>query len=311
MPKALKGLILSRDGIEACLTVEDRTKLGRNVLLSRYVVEGNLAGAHRSPLRGLSSEFADHKAYGLGDDPKNLDWRVLARTDKYYVKRFQDETNLRVYLVVDGSGSMCYGSGSTTKFAYALRLAAGIGYVVVKARDSVGMFLQGDKVDIRLPARNSMQHLNDLLRQAIRNPPKTGRGGSLAQALHRVATSVRKRALVVVLSDLLEDEEETRSALARLRKHHHDVIVLQIMDPTELDLEVGKQSLFVDMETGERLPISAKDIRPAYLKAIGEFLASYQRHCAALAIDYRLVRTDEPVGMFMNAWLMQRRRFSL
>ena len=116
-------------------------KLGRLVLNSRYVVEGNLAGAHRSPLKGPSSEFADHKAYGIGDDPKHIDWRVLARTDKYYVKRFEDETNLRVYLALDRSASMNYGSGEVTKYQLACHLAAALGYVVVKARDSIGLFL--------------------------------------------------------------------------------------------------------------------------------------------------------------------------
>ena len=307
----LRGLIPGKEGIEACLSADARMKLARNVLTSRYVVEGNLAGAHRSPLRGLSSEFADHKQYGQGDDPKNIDWRVVARTDKYYVKRFEDETNLRVYVVMDRSGSMCYASGAVTKYAYALQLLAALGYVVVKARDSVGLFLQADGVDVRIPARNSMRHLNDMLRHAVDNPPDTGRGGTMADALHRIASTVRRRALIVIISDLLEDEDSLRVAMARLRKQHHDVIVLHVLDPAEIDLSVGKASLFVDLETGEQLPISARDIRPSYIKVFGEFLATLQKHCASMAIDYRLARTDEPIAKFVNAWLLQRRKFTL
>ncbi len=307
----MKGLIAGKSGIEACLSVDDRTRLQRLVLLSRNVVEGNLSGAHRSPLRGVSSEFSDHKQYGQGDDPKYMDWRVVARTDKYYVKRFEDETNLRVYLVLDRSGSMGYGSGSITKYAYALQLAAAIGYVVVKARDAIGLFLHAEGMDAQMPARNSMQHLNDIIRQGMQFPPQRGREGNLAEALHIVASSVRRRALVVVLSDLLGDEGETRKAMAHLRKKHHDVIALQILDPAELDLTVGQGNLFVDLETGERLPASPEEIRSAYVASFGKFLDDYQRHCAAMGIDYRIARTDERLARFMRGWLLQRRKFTV
>ena len=154
-----------KQGTAAFLKPEEMHSLSRLVLMSRYVVEGNLAGAHRSPLRGQSSEFADHKSYGIGDDPKHIDWKVLGRTDKYYVKRFEDETNLRVYIALDRSHSMGYGSGNVTKYDYACHLAAAIGYVVVKARDSVGLFLHSDKVDLAMEARNSFNHLNNMLKQ--------------------------------------------------------------------------------------------------------------------------------------------------
>jgi len=306
----LSGFIGGKEGIEACLSPEERHKLNRMVLLSRHVVEGNLAGAHRSPLRGLSSEFADHKQYGHGDDPKHIDWRVVARSEKYYVKRFEDETNLRVYLVLDRSGSMCYGGAGVSKYAYAARLAATIGYVVVKARDSAGLFLHGESVDVRMPARNSIHHLNDLLRQVQRHPPVPGESSSIAETLHTVAAAVRRRALVVVISDLLGDEEAIKPALSRLRKQHHDVIVFQVLDPTELELNVKKANVFEDLESGESLQVDPRAMRTEYQRVFGAFLEQYRKHCASMNIDYRLVRTDQALDTFARAWLLERRRMT-
>ena len=279
------------------------------MLLSRYTVEGNLAGAHRSPLRGPSSEFADHKSYGLGDDPKHIDWRVLARTDKYFVKRFEDETNLRVYVALDRSTSMAYSSGAgPTKFHFACHLAAALGYVIVKARDSVGLFLHAEKVDVRMDAGNSFQHLNNMLKHIQKLPPGSGTG--IADALHEIAGSVRRRALVVVISDLLGDEAAINVALAHLRKQRHDVIVFQILDPAEIDLSFKKAAELRDLETGERLSVNPRGMADEYKKVFGEFLEQYRKACAGMNIDYRLVRTDQPLETFVRAYLEERRRLS-
>ena len=295
-------------GIEDYLGAAERLKLSRLALLSRYVVEGNLAGAHRSPLRGPSSEFADHKAYGIGDDPKHIDWRVLARVEKYYVKRYEDETNLRVYLALDRSASMDYGSGRVTKYQYAAHLAAALGYVVVQARDSVGLYLHADKVVARLEARNSIRHLNDLLKQVASQPPAST--SAIAEALHELASQVRRRALVIVLSDLLGDEKAIQGALARLRKQHHDVILLQVLDPAELDLPFRHPSEFTDLETGERLRVNPRGLAAEYQRVFGAFLEQYRETCAALRIDYRLARTDRPFDDVIRAYLQERRRMA-
>ncbi len=278
------------------------------MLHSRHVVEGNLAGAHRSPLRGPSSEFADHKSYGQGDDPKHIDWRVLARTEKYYVKRFEDETNLRVYLAVDRSASMGYGSGEVTKYRYACHLAAALGYVTVKARDSVGLILHSDKTDERLGARNSFQHLNNLLKLLQAKEPSSATG--IAEALHEIAGSVRRRALIIVISDLLGDEHAINVALAHLRKQHHDVIVLQVLDPVEIDLSLKSACEMTDLETGERMAVHPRGMAEEYRKVFGEFLEQYRKTCAGLHIDYRLARTDQSVETFVRAYLQDRRRHS-
>ena len=297
-----------QEGIAAFLNPGEMHKLGRLVLNSRYVVEGNLAGAHRSPLKGPSSEFADHKAYGIGDDPKHIDWRVFARTDRYFVKRYEDETNLRVYLALDRSASMDYGSGDVTKYNYACRLAAAIGYVTVKARDSVGLFLHSDKIDERVVAANSLGHLNNLLKTVQANPPGSGTG--IAEALHEIAGSVGRRGLIVVISDLLGDEEAINVALAHLRKQRHDIIVLQVLDPVEIDLPLKNACELTDLETGDKLAINPRGLVDSYRKVFGEFLEKYRNACAGLNIDYRLARTDQPLDSFVRAYLQERRRIA-
>jgi uncharacterized protein (DUF58 family) len=295
-------------GIAAFLTPQARHTLARLTLLSRYVVEGNLAGAHRSPLRGASAEFADHKAYAVGDDLKRIDWKVLGRTDKYYVKRYEDETNLRVYLAVDRSGSMGYGSDGVTKYDYACRLAAALGYVVVKARDSIGLFLHGEGVDLQIEARNTVHHLNTMLTRLQEYRPAGPT--HIAEALHRIAASVHKRALIVVISDLLGDENEIGKALAHFRGQHHDVIVFQVLDPVEIDLSLPRGCTFEDMESGEKLTADPRGLAEEYARVFGAFLDRYRQACAGLRIDYRIARTDESVETFVRAYLEERRRLS-
>ncbi len=297
-----------QEGIAAFLNPEEMHKLSRIVLLSRYVVEGNLAGAHRSPLKGASSEFADHKAYGVGDDPKHIDWKVLSRTDRYFVKRYEDETNLRVYIILDRSNSMGYGSGDTRKYDFACRLAAALGYVVVKARDSVGMFVYSDKIDIEVEPRNSFNHLHNMLKRLQKLEPASTT--NTAETLHQIAANVHKRALIVVISDLLDNEKEINLALAHFRKKLHDVIVFHVLDPLEIDFSFKKGFEFEDMETGELITCDPRSLSKDYQKIFGEFLEQYRTTCEGMKVDYRLVRTDQTVESYVRAYLEERRRLS-
>lgn len=296
------------EGIQAFLNPAEMHKLNRIALMSRYVVEGNLAGAHRSPMKGASSEFADHKAYGIGDDPKHIDWKVLSRTDRYFIKRYEDETNLRVYLIVDRSASMGYGSGGHTKFEFACQLAAALGYVVVKARDSVGMFLYSDRIDVEVEPRNSFNHLHNLLKrlQGLEPASTTNTAGTL----HQIATSVHKRALIILISDLLENEKEVSMALAHFRKHLHDVIVFHVLDPVEVDMNLKAGFEFEDLETGEVITADPRSLAADYKKAFGEFLEHYRKACEGMKVDYRLVKTDQSVETYVRAYLEERRRLS-
>ena len=297
-----------KEGIAAFLSPLERQNLGRITLQSRYVVEGNLAGRHRSSARGASTEFADHRAYMPGDDPKRLDWKVLGRTERYYVRRYQDETNLRVYLIVDRSASMGYGSGSITKFQYACRLAAAIGYVVLKSRDSVGLYAYSQDIDAALGARNSFAHLNNVMKTLQQFQPAATT--ATAPALHRVAEAVHRRALIVLLSDLFDDPPEVVKALAHFRKQHHDVIVFHTLDPMELDLSFKRGGEFEDMETGARLVVDPRAVIDEYRRVFADFLEQYRRPCAEMNVDYRVVNTGHALDDFIRAYLDERRRLS-
>lgn len=295
-------------GIGKWLSSEHRQRLARLSLQSRGVVEGNLAGRHRSPLRGVSSEFADHRAYFPGDDPRHLDWKVLARTERYYVRRYEDETNLRVYLVLDRSASMGYRSQGLTKYDYACHLAMALGYVVVRQRDSVGLHLYSDALDLSLAAENTLRHLNHL-GQVLGDYRPEARTATAA-ALHQVAEAVHKRALVVVLSDLFDEPADVVRALAHFRRRHHEVILLHVLDPAELDFPFRQGAEFEDLETGERLSVDVRRIAPAYRRALVEFLESYRGPCREMKIDYRIVNTGRPFDEFLQAYLEERRRLS-
>lgn len=290
------------------LAPSERQALNRLALESRYVVEGNLAGRHRSAARGMSTEFADHREYIAGDDPRRIDWKVLGRTERYYVRRYQDETNLRVYLVVDRSASMAYGSGSVTKYRYACRLAAALSYVVIKGRDSVGLYAYSDRVDAAIGARNSFAHLNNLLATLVSRPPAATT--ATADALRRVADDIHRRALIVLISDLFDDPAGIIRSLAHFRKLHHDVILFQVLDPMELDLDFRRGGEFVDVETGEKIVADPRAVADEYRQALAAFIEEYRSAAARMAIDYRLVRTHQPLDGFVRAYLEERRRLS-
>lgn len=301
--------VLPKEGIANFLTPQELQRLGRLTLQSRYVVEGSLSGRHRSPAKGASSEFADHRAYIPGDDPKRLDWKVLGRTDRYYIRRYEDETNLRVYLIVDRSASMGYSSDPVkldSKYAYACHLAAAVGYVVVKARDSVGMYIYSDKIDSVMGCRNSFNHLNNLLKSLQRTRPANTT--SIAPALHQIAEAIHRRAMVVLFSDLFDNTAEVVKALAHFRKMHHDVIVFHTLDPMELDFTLKRGAEFEDMETGEKVVANPRSLIDEYRKAFAEFLEEYRRPCAEMNIDYRLVNTREPLDIFVRAYMEERKR---
>jgi len=297
-----------KEGLQKFLMPRELQKLTGLTLQSRYVVEGNLSGRHRSPLRGASTEFADHRAYIAGDDPKRLDWKVLGRTDRYFIRRYEDETNLRVYLVVDRSASMGYAPINISKYDYACRMAAAIGFVVVKVRDSIGLYLFSDKIDVQMGARNSTQHLNTVLRVLGQHKPANTTNTALT--LHQIADSIQKRALVILLSDLFDDPDGIMKALAHFRKMRNDVILFHILDQTELDLSFNRPAEFIDLETNEKLLVDPRGIAPSYRETMKEFLDKYQSACNQMKIDYRLVNTKQEPETFLKAYLEERQRCS-
>jgi uncharacterized protein (DUF58 family) len=296
------------EGIASYLTPRELQRLGKLLLQSRHVVEGTLAGRHRSPMKGASSEFAEHRAYIVGDDPKHIDWKVLGRTDRYYVRRYEDETNLRVYLTIDHSHSMGYGSAGPTKYHYACHLAAALGYVVVKARDSVGFHLYAQTITAAMAAKHSFAHLNNALKILHRTRPDSGT--RTADTLHRIADSIQRRALIVLVSDLFDEPAAVIRALAHFRKQHHDVIVFHTLDPAEIEFPFRKGTEFVDLETGESIQVDPRALAAEYRQAIREFIEQYRKPCAEMNIDYRLADTSQPVDVCVRAYLEERKKYA-
>ena len=285
------------------------SQLGGIEFIAREVVEGFLMGLHRSPHRGFSAEFAELRAYQAGDDLRYIDWRMYGRSDRYYVKQFEEETNLRAYLLVDVSESMGWSSEPGTlpsKLWYAKHLAASLALILLRQGDSVGMAAFHDSVVDRVRARGGRRQWAELARHL---EPLEAEGGTSAEgALRDLAMRLRRSGLVVLLSDLLVEREETLTALKYLRHHGHEVLVLHLIDPGERELPAASEARFFDPETDDELLVSVADIRAEYRAAVREALEEWQRDLRPHGIDYEVVDTDSSMSMALKAYLRKRER---
>jgi uncharacterized protein (DUF58 family) len=281
-------------------------RLGTLELKARTIVEGFLSGLHRSPFHGFSVEFAEYRQYIRGDDLSTIDWKVFARSDRYYVKKFEEETNLSCHLLIDVSGSMAYRSQALSKLEYAACLAASLGYLMNRQRDAVGLMAFDDRVVSALPASARPGHLRNLLVTLARLAP--GRQTNLAKPLRQLAESLTRRGMVVLISDLLDDPE----AVVRGLKHFHhrgsDVLVFHVLDPDELDFPFDRATRFEDLETGEEVMAVPGVVRAHYLERIGALIARYRRELGGAGIDYQLLNTAQPLEMALLAYLSTRAR---
>jgi uncharacterized protein (DUF58 family) len=292
------------------LTPEAMKKLEQLVMRSRYVSEGSMSGGHRSPLKGQSVEFADRREYVKGDNLRSLDWKVYGRTERFYIRQFEEETSLRVHVILDGSGSMAYGSpGRLTKYEYACRVAAALGYIVSKQQDSLGLTVYDNEVRDMVPARSGTRHFRLFIERLEAHQPRAVT--DTGKALHALAGMLSRRGLIVLLSDCFDDPEAVFNALAHFRKRMHDVILLQILDPVELDLSIGTVAEFIDLETGEKLELDPVAARHAYKQELQKAIDRCRERCAVLNVDYRLVSTAESYEDFVHQYLIERRRMSL
>lgn len=295
-----------RDGITRLLNRLEVTRLANLSIGSRFTVEGSLQGAHRSPLKGFSVEFTDYRQYVSGDDLRHLDWRVYGRNERLYIRQYEEECNLRVYLLVDASASMKYGRGDMTKYQFASRLAAALAYVTVHQQDSVGLSVFDDNVRVHLPARSGPEHLRVMANLLADHEPEEKT--DVANSLHRLAERLRRRALVVIFTDLYDDLDRIQNALAHFRRRKHDVIVYHILDRSEVEFPFRDIGRFEDLETGEQMTTNPREIRAAYQKAFSEFLYAAQRICAGLDIDYELTTTDRRLASMVRRHLARRQR---
>ena len=297
---------------------EALAKLGRLNIVARAVVEGFITGLHRSPYHGFSVEFADHREYAPGDDLRSLDWRTLARTDRYYIKQYEEETNLRCMILLDASASMSYSSGGLTKFEYGCFLAASLAYLMVRQSDSTGLVTFDSDVRAFLPPRGSMPHLNLMLHTL--EEAKLGKRTDLASSFHTLAERIHRRGLIIIISDLYHEPEhevdgaeaaaprEVMRGLSHFRHKRHEVILFHVMDPAEIDFPFHRLSEFVDMETGARIQADPRYVRAEYQQRIKDFTDSYRRECAMQNIDYVLANTSRSYDVLLQRYLGKRRK---
>jgi uncharacterized protein (DUF58 family) len=286
------------------LLPEALARISRLEVRARHIVEGFLTGMHRSPYFGQSIEFVQHREYAPGDDTRRIDWKVWSKTDKYYLKLFEEETNLRTTLVVDLSESMQFGSGALTKYEYGCTIAAALSYLLLKQQDAVGLVSFDESIRAVVPARSRQSHLHSLL--SAMDAEKPAKKTDMFGILSHVAEEKTQRGLVVIISDLFAGRESLFRGLKLLRHRGHDVMILHVMDDEELDFTYSGTTKFLGMEQTGELVCDPRALRNGYLEAVGRFLDELRGHCARNVIDYQTIRTSEHLDAALAHYLNHR-----
>lgn len=282
-------------------------KLANMELRARLVVEGFITGLHKSPYHGFSVEFAEHRQYMPGDEIKHIDWKIYGKTDRYYIKQYEEETNLKAYIVLDASRSMAYASpGNVTKVEYAAYLAASLSYMMIKQQDAVGLAVFDERVTTYLPPHATKAYLRQIL-VALHHVQASNRTGA-GRSLHQVADRIRRRGLVIVISDLFDKPDEVIAALKHFRHKKNEVIVMHVLDPLERSFAFGSDAMFKDMETGEQLMTQPWQIQKAYQREFQSFVERYKRECRENYVDYVLMDTATPFDVALTEYLHKRER---
>ncbi len=289
------------------LDPETVSKLKGMELKARMVVEGFIAGLHKSPYHGFSVEFAEHRQYMPGDNIRDIDWKVYAKSDRFYIKQYEEETNLKAYLLMDCSASMAYRSDDRmSKLDYAGLLAGALSYMMLRQRDAVGLVTFDEKIRRYIPPRSKSGHLHVLLNEVAAQEPSDTT--DIAQTLHEMADRIKRRGLVIIMSDLLDDAETIISGLKHFRYDRHEVIVFHILDPRERDFAFPREAIFKDMETGEEITTLPYQIKKHYSTAVRAFSDEIAYACRQSNIDYHPIDTAMPFDKALYAFLAKRER---
>ena len=274
-------------------------------LRAKLVVEGFITGLHKSPYHGFSQEFSEHRAYRPGDEIRNIDWKVYARSNRFYIKQYEEETNLRCMIAVDSSKSMAYGSkGHISKYQYATYLGQSIAYMMMGQRDAVGLCVYNDKIETYLPTSAKKNYIPRIIKTLEETVPSEKT--SISSALNILAERIHRRGMVVIISDLFDDTESISEALKHFRHKGHEVLLFQTLDPREIDFDLGGGSTFVDMETGDEILTSPHQIQSAYKESMQKFLDSIKEICYKQNVDYHLALTNEPFDRSLLRFLSRR-----
>lgn len=293
------------DASRPYLDPEALARVAHLELQAREIVEGLISGRHRSPFHGQSVEFAQHREYVPGDDLRHIDWSVWAKSDRLYIKQYEEETNLRATILLDASESMAYGE-NVTKYDFACALAACLAYLLLRQSDSVGLTAFDGEIVARVPRRNQLTHLRTIL-QAM-SPRRPTRTTDLKLVLEQVADQEQKPGLILLVSDLLAERESVLKGLALLRHRRHDVIVFHVLHDDELDFPFEGATRFEAMEAAGHLLCDPRALRVAYLDALHRYLGDLRRMSGQSGIDYRLTRTSDSMGTVLSSLLHERLR---
>lgn len=275
-------------------------------LRARLVVEGYIIGQHRSPYHGFSVEFAEHRSYGPGDEIRHIDWKLFGKTDRLYVKRYEEETNLQAYVLLDTSKSMLYSSGEVSKLNYANSLVASLTYLMINQQDAAGLVQFSDKINTFIPPRSKPSHLNAILTKL--DDENVDNDTKIEPVLHQMADRIKKRGLVILVSDLLDEPEEIMNGLKHFRHNNQEVIVFHILDRKELEFDFNSRTRFLDMESGDEILTEPWHIRSSYTELIMKLQDYYKRECRQQLIDYVPIFTDQYLDKGITEYLNKRKR---
>lgn len=283
------------------------SKISSLELRARLIVEGFLLGLHKSPYHGFSIEFSQHRPYMQGDSPKDIDWKVYGKSDRFYVKQYEEETNLKSYLLLDVSKSMTFASeGRISKLEYASQLTASLSYLMIKQKDAVSLSVYADQIKKYLPPNSSRIYLKEIISVLSKIVPETETNTSFC--LNQISDKITKRGLVVIISDLFDDPEKVISAIKKFRFYKNEVIVFQILDPAEQNFSFQKDAIFKDLETGEEITTQPYQIQKSYRDAMETFLHKIKSECLRNGVEYNLVDTSTPFDKALFTYLQKRSR---
>lgn len=299
------------EGLRRYLDPNALSRLGNLELVARLVVEGFISGLHKSPYQGFSVEFAEHRQYMPGDEIRYIDWKVYGRSDRFYIKKFEEDTNLKAYILLDMSGSMGYNSQGLTKLDYGCFLTASLSYLMLKQRDSVGLVLFDNQIRKYIPPRGEATHLHAIISTLESNSSDKDKGKdtNISETFHELAERIVRRGLIIIISDLIDDAQKVLTALKHFRHKKHEVIVFHVLDKAELEFPFDGAIVFRDLESGLELPTQADSLKVEYLRQISDFIKAYRQGCGANSIDYVQLNTATPFDYALSEYLSKRGRY--
>jgi uncharacterized protein (DUF58 family) len=275
-------------------------------LRARLVVEGFITGLHKSPFHGFSVEFSQHRPYNYGDNLKYVDWKVFGRTDRFYIKQFEEETNLKAYILLDVSKSMTFHTTPISKLDYGKNLAAAMAYLMLLQRDAVGLSLFDSKIQKILPPRSVSSYLQPILHEL--DSIEAGEDTDIGSILHTMSERLKRRGLIILISDLYDDPTNVLSGLRHFRYNQHEVLVFHLLDPAEINFDFEGDVEFEDLESGEKIRTYPWYIREEYKEAVNQFEQNYRRQCREYLIDYHLLTTDHSLDLALMEYMIKRKK---